>query len=137
MDMWRVLIADDHKMVRQGVRSLLEEEPDFDIVGEAADGVEAVDLAKQLKPDILVTDLKMPRLNGLQVARRLRKAVPDTRIIVLTMIDDEVYVAEALEAGAQGYVVKDSGIDELIEAIHTVGRGGCFISRRIDGGTKA
>jgi len=132
--MWKILLADDHKLVRQGIRGLLEDEPDFVVVGEARDGIEALDLAKIVKPDILVTDLKMPRLDGLEVIRYLRKADPGIRTIMLTMVSDEIYVTEAIEAGAHGYVVKDSSINELIQAIRIVGGGQRYISQRVNNG---
>jgi len=134
--MIRILLADDHKLVRQGIKSLLEEESDFEIIGEARDGHEAVDLAQRLSPDILVTDLKMPGMDGLQVTRYLREIIPNTCIIMLTMVNDEVYVTEALKAGVHGYVVKDSSIDELTAAIRTVRNGERYISKRINGNSQ-
>ncbi len=124
----RILIADDHKLVRQGIRRLLEAEADFEIVGEANDGVEAVEKTAELKPDILITDLKMPRLGGIKVTERVRESSPDTRIIILSMYQEKAYVAAALNAGARGYVLKKSSTDVLVDAIRAVARGQRFLS---------
>jgi len=131
--MLRILLADDHAMVRQGIRNLLEDEPGFEIVGEAADGDEAIRLLADLKPDILVTDLRMPRVDGAAVAEHASRNTPGTGVVVLSMIAEDGYVARAIAAGARGYVLKDAGIDELVEAIHIVACGGSYLSPRLGG----
>src|SRR5215475_5903134 len=103
-----ILLADDHHIVRQGLKALLEGEPHFRFVGEAGDGIEAVRLAERLRPDVLITDLVMPGLNGLEVTRQVTKATPRTRVVVLSMYANDAYVFEALRNGAMGYVLKDS-----------------------------
>ena len=104
----RILLADDHTVVRQGLRMVLEERPDWHVVAEAGDGREAVRLAEQHKPDIAVIDAAMPLLNGIEATRQITKRVPNTRILILSMHADEAYVTQALKAGATGYLLKDS-----------------------------
>jgi two-component system response regulator NreC len=115
-----LLLADDHPVVRQGLRALLEAEPGFQIVGEADDGVAAAQLAERLKPDVLLVDVMMPGLNGLEVTRQVRQRCPCTRVIVLSMHANEAYVLEALRHGAAGYVLKESSTAELVQAVRTV-----------------
>jgi two-component system, NarL family, response regulator NreC len=112
-----VLMADDHPFVRRGMRHLLEAEADLSVVGEAADGLQVVQLAEKFRPDILVVDLMMPNLNGLEVLKQVRHRSPKTRMVVLSMQSAEPYVLEAFRSGAIGYVLKDSAPDELIHAI--------------------
>ena len=112
-----IVLADDHQVVRRGLRSLLEEEPDFRIVGEASNGLEAAELVERLKPDVLVVDVIMPGLTGLEVARRAGQDSPHTRVVVLSIYDNDAYVLEALRAGAKAYVLKRSTSDELVYAI--------------------
>src|SRR5688572_32825473 len=109
----RILLADDHRIVREGFRALLEAEPDFQIVAETGDGLEAVRLVEQHKPQVLVVDLMMPGLNGLEVVRQISQRLPRTRIIVLSMHASEAYVIEALKNGASAYVIKDASAAEL------------------------
>jgi DNA-binding NarL/FixJ family response regulator len=116
----RVLLADDHTMVRQGLVAILKSEPEFEVVGEASDGHEAVERAVALRPDVVVLDVGMPRLDGLEAARRIRKAVPETRILVLTMHEEEEYVLRMVRAGAAGYLVKDGAAAELVEAVRAL-----------------
>ncbi|MEW6584298.1 MAG: response regulator transcription factor [Nitrospirota bacterium] len=123
-----IVIADDHQIVRLGLATLLEKEPDFRIVGEAANGPEAVQLVKQLKPRILILDLIMPGMNGMSVTRQVRKDSPDTRIIILSMHANEAYVVETLNSGASGYVLKDSTGNNLVEAIRAVLAGSRYLS---------
>ena len=123
-----IVLADDHHIVRQGVKALLENEPGFIIIGEAGDGLKAVDIATRLKPDILVVDLMMPGLNGLEVTRQVAKLAPGTKVIVLSMYMNEPYVIEALQNGAYGYVLKESNIGDLIHAIHEVKAGRHYLS---------
>ena len=119
----RVFVADDHTMIRQGLVSILQAHGEFEVVGEAAEGNQAVDLAIEARPDVVILDISMPRLNGLEATRRIRKALPRTRVLVLTMHDDEEYVLRAVRAGAAGYVVKDGAAAELVAAIRAVSAG--------------
>ncbi len=123
-----VLIADDHAIVRQGLRALIEADKDFQLVGEAADGLEAVRLVESLKPNLLIVDLMMPGLNGLEVARQTKEISPVTRIVVLSMYSDEAYVLEALRKGATGYVLKDAQSTDLLKALHAVAGGQHYLS---------
>jgi DNA-binding NarL/FixJ family response regulator len=125
-----LLLADDHQLVRQGLRVLLEQ-AGMVVLGEAADGLEALQLAHTHPPDVAILDLAMPHLNGLETARRLREAVPQTKIIVLTMHTEEAYVLEALQAGAGGYVLKTQAAVDIVQAIHTVVQGAIYVSPRI------
>lgn len=124
----RIVLADDHPIVRQGLRALLEAEADFQVVGEASDGLEAVALVERVKPDVLVLDLMMPGLAGLQVARQTRQRSPWTRIVILSMHADEGYVLEALTAGASAYVLKKSTTGDLVKAIRDAIAGRRFLS---------
>jgi DNA-binding NarL/FixJ family response regulator len=123
-----VLIADDHGIVRTGIRLLLERQPDVDVVGEANDGVEAVEQALSVRPDLCILDVGMPRMTGLQAARAIRSHLPDARVLILSMHDDERYVFEALKAGASGYVLKREADHDLVGAVRAVGRGEAFLT---------
>jgi two-component system, NarL family, response regulator NreC len=123
-----IVLADDHHLVRQALRKLLETEPEFDVVGEAADGLQAKAILKALEPDVLVVDLMMPGLNGLEVARHVRRSAMKTRVVILTMHADEAYVLEALRNGAVGYVLKDSPSADLVNAIRAAAAGRQFLS---------
>ncbi len=123
-----ILLADDHNIVRQGLRALLQSEPHFRLVGEASDGIEALRLAERLKPDVLITDLMMPGLNGLEVTRQVTKLLPQTRVIILSMYTNDAYVLEALKNGALGYVLKDSQAADLIQAVKEVIAGNRYLS---------
>ncbi|MEP7039830.1 MAG: response regulator transcription factor [Acidobacteriota bacterium] len=123
-----IVLADDHRIVRQGLRALLEAEADFDVIGTAGDGLEALDLVRKLSPDVVVLDLMMPGLNGLEVARQLSKQKPDTKIIILSMYDDEGFVLEALSNGVSAYVLKDAGSADLIQAVREVKAGHRYLS---------
>lgn len=127
MEKIRVLLADDHTILREGIRILLEAEPDMDIVGEAGDGEEAVKLALELKPDIVLMDIAMPGMNGLEATRRLRAADPDIHVLILSMHEDQDYVVPILEAGASGYVLKRTAASELVSAIRAVYEGNSFL----------
>lgn len=124
--MLRIVLADDQASVRRGIRCLLEDEPDFVVAGEASDGAEAVEVTGKVKPDILITDLRMPHLDGIQVTEIVARSCPDCRVIVLSMYGGRPYVEAALQAGACGYVLKRFSGDGLIEAIRTVGAGGSY-----------
>lgn len=119
----RVLICDDHMMVRQGVRLVLQSEPDIELVGEAGRGDEAIDLATQLKPDVIIMDISLPDMSGIEATKKIKKAVPDTHIIGLTMHEEEPYVLELLKAGADAYIVKRSAAADLVNAIRAVMQG--------------
>jgi DNA-binding NarL/FixJ family response regulator len=119
----RVLVADDHTIVRQGLVGILKASADIEVVGEAGDGAEAVEKATKLKPDVVVLDVSMPHLNGIEAARRIRDALPGTRVLVLTMHDDEEYVLKMVRAGASGYLLKDSAASELLAAIRALKAG--------------
>jgi two-component system, NarL family, response regulator NreC len=126
-----ILLADDHPIVRQGLRHLLEEESGVMIVGEASNGLQAVQLTEKFKPNILILDMMMPDLNGLEVLRQVKERSPSTSSIVLSMQSADVYVVEALRAGALGYVLKETGPSELLGAIQQVVRGQRYLSPRI------
>jgi len=113
-----ILLADDHPLVRRGLRNLLETETNFSVVGEAQDGLQVIELVEKLHPEIVVVDLMMPNLNGLEVLKQVRHRSPKTRMIVLSMQSADPYVVEAFRSGACGYVLKDSAPDEIINAIH-------------------
>lgn len=122
----RVLLAEDHTIVRQGLVSILSGHKDFEIVAEAADGSEAVDKALAVKPDIAVLDISMPRLSGLEAARRIHKSLPGCRILVLTMHDDQEYVLRMVRAGVSGYLVKDGAASELLNALRALRSGKAY-----------
>ncbi|HLK67198.1 MAG TPA: response regulator transcription factor [Bryobacteraceae bacterium] len=124
----RILLADDHPMVRQGFKMILSAQSDMEIVGEAGNGREAVEQAEELKPDIVVMDVAMPELNGIEATRRLAASIPHTRVIALSMHKDSVYVREILRAGARGYLLKDSGAGDLVSAIRAVASGEAYLS---------
>ena len=126
-----ILLADDHPIVRQGLRHLLEAEPDVMIVGEASDGLQAVQLAEKFKPNVLILDMMMPGLNGLEVLKQVKERCPSTCSIVLSMQSADVYVVEALKAGALGYVLKETGPSELVQAVQQVVRGQRYLSPRL------
>jgi len=123
----RVLIVDDHAVLRAGLRMLLQAEPDIDVVGEAADGAEAVARARELAPDIVLLDVAMPQVGGLEVVPQIREVSPKSRVLMLTMYDDEGYLREALAAGSSGYVLKRAADIELLTAIRVVHRGGTYL----------
>ena len=123
-----VALADDHVVVRQGLRLLLESDPEFVVVGEAADGIQALKLVKRRKPKVLVVDLMMPRMDGLETTRRVSRLKLDTRVVILTMYGDEAYLLDALASGAAGYVVKESCGADLFQAIRDVVAGRRYLS---------
>jgi two-component system response regulator NreC len=124
---FRILIADDHGVLRAGLRALLSVEPDLEVVGEAADGREALRLAHELNPDLVLLDLVMAGLGGIEVTRQLKKLLPDTRVLILTVYEDATLASEALQAGAAGYLIKRAVESELINAIHAVCRGDLYL----------
>jgi two-component system response regulator NreC len=123
----RVLLADDHAIVREGVRMILNAQPDMEVVGEASDGVGALRLAQTLKPDLALMDIGMPGMNGLEATRALKEAQPLIQVLILTMLEDEDYFFRILAAGASGYVLKGAGSDELLSAIRAVSQGGVYL----------
>lgn len=129
--MIRIALADDHNVVRQGLRALLEGVKDFRVVGEARDGKEMVELVARERPDVALVDVAMPSLNGVEAARRIVRDSPQVKVLVLSMYTGEEYVREAIAAGASGYLVKDSAADQLVEAIRVVARGDRFLSPAI------
>ncbi len=124
MNRIRVLIADDHAVVRAGIRLLLDAHADIQVVGEARDGAEAIALAAELRPQVVLMDVAMAHLSGLEATRQLRHAQPDVHVLMLTMHSDEDYFFEAVRAGASGYILKEASPAEVVEAIRTVARGG-------------
>ena len=123
----RIMLADDHTLMRQGLRQILENQSDFEIVNESSSGIEAVEAARQLKPDVAIVDVGMKELNGIEATAQILKHSPHTAVLILSMYDDERYVLRAVKAGARGYVLKNSAGEELIQAIHAVQRGmACF-----------
>lgn len=129
----RVLVADDHTIVRTGIRHVLESEAGFEVVGEAANGSEALSLVAQLRPDVVVLDISMPGESGLKVAARLRDSSPEPKVLVLSMHDNAEYVLESVRAGADGYLLKDTAVAELRSAIRAVCRGESYFSPPIAG----
>jgi DNA-binding NarL/FixJ family response regulator len=125
----RVLIADDQAVSRQGLRMILGSQPDIEVVGEAIDGLDALGQAERKRPDVVLMDIRMPRMDGLEATRRLRDD-PDVQVVVITTFDLDEYVLEALRAGAVGFLVKDSTAERIIDAVRVVHRGGCSRSSR-------
>ena len=129
--MIRVVIAEDHLMVRAGIRALLEKAGDIHVMGEASNGQEAVDMTQELKPDVLIMDIMMPRMNGIQAAENIRDLKLPTNILILSMYTDEGFVHQALKCGVKGYVLKSSVSDELIQAVRAIANGQKFLSNPI------
>jgi DNA-binding NarL/FixJ family response regulator len=127
----QILLADDHNIMRRGLRLLLERQPGFEVVAEAADGRQAVERAEATKPDIVILDIAMPNLSGIEAAQRIRTLLPQAAVLILSMHSDEGYVLRALKAGVKGYLLKDSAENDLIEAIKVVSAGKAFFSPEI------
>jgi two-component system response regulator NreC len=123
-----IMLVEDHNVVRQGLRALLEAEPDFSIIGEAADGLEALDLAEQLKPDVLIVDIMLPGLNGLEITRRMHQNGSGPRVVVLSMLSDEAHVYQAMINGAAAYVLKSGDSDDLVKAVREAVAGRRYLS---------
>jgi two-component system, NarL family, response regulator NreC len=126
-----LLLGDDHTLVRQGMRKILEERPEWEVVAEVGDGREAIRQSIALKPDVAIIDVGMPLLNGIDATQQIVKRVPETRVLVLSMHSDEVYVTRALQAGATGYMLKDSAGNDLIKGVESVANGQAFFSPAI------
>src|SRR5687767_142431 len=116
----RIVVADDHEILREGFYTMVKKIEGIELVGEASDGVELIELASRLQPDVIVTDIKMPRLDGIEATRMLVKKFPHMGVVALTMYDDDTLIIDMLEAGAKGYVVKNASKKEIVEAIRTV-----------------
>ena len=127
----KVLLAEDHTIVRQGLRSLLDGETEIEVVGEAEDGRQAIEQAQRLLPDVVLMDITMPVLNGLEATRQIKKLFPQVKVLVLTVHSTEEYIFQILRAGASGYVVKQAAVSELVQAIQTVYQGDSFLSSSI------
>lgn len=127
----RILLADDHTIVRNGIRSLLEDEPDMQVIGEAEDGHATVRMTAQFEPDVVVMDIAMPLLNGLEATRQIKRDHPDVKILILTMHENEEYIRQVLAAGAMGYILKDAAVRDLLGAIRAVCRGEAVLSPAI------
>jgi two-component system, NarL family, response regulator NreC len=124
----RILLADDHTLMRQGLRHILEGSPEFEVIAEASSGIEAVEAARQHKPDVAIVDVAMKELNGIEATSQILKHSPQTAVLILSMYSDERYVLRAVKAGARGYVLKNSAGDELLQAILDVQKGSAFFS---------
>lgn len=131
MEKIRILLADDHTILRAGIRAVLEDEPDMVVIGEAEDGRTVVKLVCQLKPDVVLMDIAMPLLNGLEATRQIKNDCPQVKVLILSMHDNEEYIRQALVNGAMGYILKDATVHELLDAIHAVYKGEAVLSPAI------
>ncbi|NIM98745.1 MAG: response regulator [candidate division Zixibacteria bacterium] len=127
----KLLVADDHKIFRQGIKKLLEEESDMQVVGEAADGREAVKRATELKPDVILMDIAMANLNGLEATKQIKKVLPSIKVIMLTMHKNEEYILQSFQAGASGFILKEGAVEELVSAIRSIHQDKSFLSPTI------
>jgi len=127
MDKLKILIADDHALLRDGLKALVNDQPDMEVVGEADNGRIALEQARKLQPDIVLMDISMPELNGAQATRQLKRISPNVKVLALTAHEDNSYFRHMLEAGASGFLLKRAAADQLIQAIHVVARDGCYI----------
>lgn len=129
----RILLVDDHGITREGLRSLIEKQPDLEVVGEAEDGRKAIDAVRELLPDIVITDITMPNLNGIDATRQIVRQFPKVKVIALSVHSNRAFVADILKAGASGYVMKECTFDELVEAIRTIVDGNVYLSPKVAG----
>ena len=127
----RVLLADDHTLFRQGMKTLIAAESDLEVIGEASNGKDAAAKAEQLRPDVVLMDIGMPGPSSFEITRQIRRNRPETKVLILTMYDDEDYLVEGMEVGASGYVLKDSPAAQLLSAVRDVHRGGSYLSPRM------
>jgi DNA-binding NarL/FixJ family response regulator len=127
----RVLVADDHEVVRKGLRSILEEQPGWEVIGEASDGREAVDKVRSLKPDVSVVDVSMPVLNGLEATRQMLRNDPETKVLILTMHESDTLIREVLDAGARGYLLKTDASRDLVSAVDAICRNKRYFTARV------
>jgi len=127
----RIMLADDHTLFRQGIRTLISAEADMEVIGEASNGGDAVDKANEVRPDVVLMDIGMPGLSSFEATRQIKKNRPETKVLFLTMYDDEDYLVEGMEVGASGYVLKDSPSQQLVAAVRDICRGGSYLSPRM------
>jgi DNA-binding NarL/FixJ family response regulator len=127
----RIVVADDHTLFRQGIRTLIASEADMEVVAEASNGGDAIEKCGELRPDVVLMDIGMPGLSSFEATRQIKKIRPETKILFLTMYDDEDYLVEGMEVGASGYVLKDSAANQLVAAIRDICRGGSYLSPRM------
>ena len=133
MEPYRVILADDHILFRQGMKKIFDEIPQTQVVGEAGDGQEAIELVKKLVPDLAILDISMPKLSGIEVCRESRQLLPAVKILVLTMHKEKEFLYQALSAGAQGYLLKEDSDEELFAAIETIRRGAIYVTKALAG----
>ena len=133
MEVLRVLIADDHPLFRHGIAVLLQSLPEFEVVGEATSGEEAIDLAEQLQPDVILMDIQMPEINGIEATRRILHTSPHIRVLIVTMSEEDASVFTAMRVGARGYILKDAQKEDMLRAIRAIGRGEAIFSPAIAG----
>jgi DNA-binding NarL/FixJ family response regulator len=124
----RVLLVDDHTVVRKGIRALLEQESDMEVVGEAEDGLKGVQACLEYEPDVVILDMALPMLSGVEAARKIREKLPQTRVLILSMYDDEEYIMDSFRVGVSGYILKDVVVSDLVAAVRSVYRGSTFLS---------
>jgi two-component system response regulator NreC len=129
----RLLLVDDHKLIRDGLKSLIAKQPEFEVIGEAGDGLKAVSLVKELKPDIVIMDVSIPELNGYDATRQIVSEFPDVKVIALSMHSDRRFVLEMLKAGANGYMIKDCAFEEITRAVTAVWKGQTYLSPQVAG----
>jgi DNA-binding NarL/FixJ family response regulator len=129
----RIILVDDHAVMREGLRSLIENQPDMEVIGEAEDGRKAVELVRELQPDVVITDITMPNLNGVDAARQIVREFPKVKVLALSIHSNRAFVADMLKAGASGYVLKESTFDNLVEAIQIVVSGAVYLGPKVAG----
>lgn len=127
----RILIIDDHQLYREGIKRILEFEENFEVVGEGEDGTQALELVEKYNPDVVIMDINMPNMNGVEATKRLIQTYPETKVIILSIHDDESYVSHAVKTGADGYLLKEMDVDELIEAVRVVAEGGSYLHPKV------